>query len=485
MQTWGDDFVDLVYLDPPFNSKANYNILFGKEKDNKAQLTAFSDLWYWDDLATKRVEEIGNAVGHPAHRSIKGLHVALGDCGMMSYLSYMAERLVEIRRVLNNTGSIYLHCDSTMSHYLKIVMDDIFAQKNFRNEIVWRYGKMQNASKNYPRNNDYILFYTKTNTYTFNMLKGADSEYKERWKKYIKNNKIFYGDVKHKEDKMLMGRIKKIGKTEPLNDNTVLYDFDKEYKVLDNNWYISILKGNDKERTGYPTQKPLALLKRIIKASSNEGDLVLDPFCGCGTTIAAADRWDRKWLGIDISALAIDLVQGERFPHRKLRISGIPEDFKTAEIMVRNNPFDFEKWAITRIPGMLPNNKQRGDGGVDGRGMLYNWRTHKKDLKGTNGLVLSQVKGGSFHLGDLRDFLHTVEREKASFGVFITLSKVNSNNAKAEMQTAGDINIGVNTYKRVQLWSIEEYFDEKAKLPKLPPLADPVKGTVMNQSLFR
>jgi len=462
MQQWPDGFVDLCYLDPPFNSKTNYNVLFGKQRNNIAQTLAFTDTWHWDNTAKDRVGRIEKAVGHPAHRSITGLRTILGDCGMMAYLSYMAERLVEIRRVLKPTGSMYLHCDPTASHYLKVVLDDIFDKENFRNEIVWCYtGPGSPNMRQFSRKHDIIFFY----------VKG------EKW--------IFNTDDIRVPHKKLNTNRKGAAIADPLTPE-IRDVYLAKGKVPETWWStISPVGRLERERLGYPTQKPLALLKRIIKASSNEGDLVLDPFCGCGTTIAAADRWNRKWLGIDISALAIDLVQGERFPHQKLRVSGIPEDFKTAEIMVRNNPFDFEKWAITRIPGMLPNNKQRGDGGVDGRGMLYNWRTHKKDLKGTNGLVLSQVKGGSFHLGDLRDFLHTVEREKASFGVFITLNKVNSNNAKAEMQTAGDINIGVNTYKRVQLWSIEEYFDEKAKLPKLPPLADPVKGTVMNQSLFR
>ncbi len=158
MQQWSEGFVDLCYLDPPFNSKTNYNILFGKQSNNKAQAIAFKDTWFWDDKALERVSKIKKAVGHGAHQSITGLHFILGDCGMISYLSYMAERLIEIRRILKSTGSIYLHCDPTASHYLKVILDDVFGQKNFRNEIIWCYTTPANVKRYFPRKTDTILF---------------------------------------------------------------------------------------------------------------------------------------------------------------------------------------------------------------------------------------------------------------------------------------------------------------------------------------
>jgi len=218
------------------------------------------------------------------------------------------------------------------------------------------------------------------------------------------------------------------------------------------------------------------LLKRIIKASSNKGDLVLDPFCGCGTTIDAANELNRNWIGIDISPYAIDLVCKHRFEHKKIDVNGIPTGIVGAEKLAKDNPFDFEKWAITCIPGMLPNNKQRGDGGVDGRGTVYH------HIQGAKGLVLAQVKSGNFNLEQIRGFLHTVRREKATFGVFITLKKVTSPLAKAEVQTAGKLTIGANDFDKVQLWSIEEHF--KGNSVKLPPLANPYTGEGMNPSLF-
>ena len=227
---------------------------------------------------------------------------------MFSYLLFMASRLKECYRILKETGSLYLHCDLYASHYLKQILDAIFNQSGFRNEIVWCYGKMNNSSKNYPKNHDTIFYYTKSDDYTFNKLKKEDSEYKNRWLKYVIGNKIRYGNVKHKQDKMLQRRIDKVSKKlgRQIDRDDILFDFDEEFKQLDNNWVIPIIKGNSKERTGYPTQKPIKLLKRIIEASSNTGDVVFDPFCGCATTCLAAEELGRKWVGIDISKKAYE-----------------------------------------------------------------------------------------------------------------------------------------------------------------------------------
>lgn len=450
MQQWPDGFVDLCYLDPPFNSKTNYNVLFGKQRNNIAQALAFTDTWHWDDPASGRVNKIKKAVGHLAHRSITGLHTILGDCGMMAYLSYMAERLVEIRRVLKPTGSMYLHCDPTASHYLKVILDEIFGRENFRNEIIWCYTTPANVKRYFPRKTDTILFYVKSekSNYTFN-----------------------HDDVRvpYKRGSKLDGKGW---------DTGITYSKEEINKgKLVTNWWgdITPVQRLLKEMMGYPTQKPVALLKRIIKASSNKGDLVLDPFCGCGTTIYAADESNRNWIGIDISPYAVDLICKRRFKH-KINVNGIPTSIAGAERLVKDNPFDFEKWAITCIPGMLPNSKQRGDGGVDGRGTVYNY------IQGSKGLVLAQVKGGHFSLSQLRDFLHTVNREKATFGVFITLNEVTSPQARTEVQTAGKITIGANSYNKVQLWSIEDYFNKQ--FVKLPPLADPYTGKGMQPSLL-
>ena len=297
--------IDLIYLDPPFNKKKIFSAPIG----TTAEGASFKDIFTRQDVKEEWVQSIKEDY-FSIHRLLEAVRDIEGRQSYnFCYLCYMAIRLIECHRILKDTGSLYLHCDQTMSHYLKLLLDCIFGESNFRNEVIWRYGKMQNAKNNYPQNHDSLLFYTKNYDYVFNILKGGESEYRERWKKYIKNNKIYYRDMKHKNDKMLIARIEKKQKEGKLTDDTVLYDFDKEYKTLDNNWYVSIIKGNDKQKTGYPTQKPLALLERIIRASSNEGDVVLDPFCGCATTCVAAEKLNRQWIGVDISYKAFDLIR--------------------------------------------------------------------------------------------------------------------------------------------------------------------------------
>ena len=451
MGKWPDSCFDLVYLDPPFNSKANYNILFGRGggKDNLAQVMAFEDTWRWDDKAADRVDSIRRATAHPAHDAITGLHIALGDCGMIAYLSYMAERLFEIKRILKDTGSVYLHCDPTASHYLKVVMDAVFGHSNFRNEIVWRIGWIsgfKSQKRGWIRNHDTLLYYLRGQKAT----KRFNKEYIPYPQNYVRRD----------------GKAP-VGKGVPVEDTWNCSNAD----VLDS----IMIKSFSTEKLGYPTQKPVALLERIIKASSNEGDLVLDPFCGCGTTIDAANRLGRKWVGIDISPFAIDLVKHRRLKDSTIPVMGVPLDVASARTMARSAPFEFEKWAVSRIPGMAPNNKQVGDGGVDGRGRVY---------EATNGhaLVLAQVKGGKFDLDQLRAFLYTVKHNKAALGIYITLDKVTSRNAKAQASAAGTFKMGAKTYPKVQLWSIAEHFDDRE--PSLPALADPYTGKAMQRDIL-
>ncbi len=476
MRGWPDEIVDLCYLDPPFNSKSNYNILFGdKRGPDRQQVLAFEDTWHWDEAAADRTGAFERAVGNPAYAAISGLHTVLGNCGMMAYLSYMAERLIEIRRTLKNTGSIYLHCDPTASHYLKIVMDAIFGQSNFRNEIVWCYRKMPNKVQAFQRNHDVLLYYSKTENYCFNVVEGKMTEGSKRTfesgkrKGYNANNSkkmvtVFDWDKYHEAVR--------IGK---IPDDLKAVEF-KGGNPPEKDWWgdIKILGGPyNKEKVGYPTQKPIALLQRIIDASSNRGDLVLDPFCGCGTTIDAASRRGRKWLGIDISPFAIDLVKHRRLQDASIPVYGIPVDVETARAMARSKPFDFEKWAVTRIPGIMPNRRQVGDGGIDGRGKVLE----------TSGLVLAQVKGGKFVRGQLRDFLHTVHREKATLGIYITVDRVTSASALAEAREAGYFTLGANDYPKVQLWSMVDFFDHRK--PDLPSLADPFTGKPMQSDMLR
>lgn len=238
-----------------------------------------------------------------------------------------------------------------------------------------------------------------------------------------------------------------------------------------------MIKSFSKEKLGYPTQKPNELLKRIIRASSNEGDVVLDPFCGCGTTVYAARELNRQFIGIDISSFAIDLVRDKRLKDHTIPVYGIPQDLRSAEKLAREKPFDFESWAITRMPGFVPNTKQVADGGVDGRGKLADQPINHKSK-----LALAQVKGGKFSLGGLRDFTHVIDRDNAALGRYITLKPVSSSNARMESLSSGQIQVGASSYPRMLVWSIGEYFDNR--MPQLPTMSDPYTGKAMLPQLF-
>lgn len=499
--------VDLIYLDPPFNSNTDYNLLFGdggvksrRGGRKSAQVRAFDDTWRWDDVAAKRVDSLVRAAAHPAHKAVVGLRALIGEGGMLAYLSYMSERLAEMPRVLKRTGSIYLHCDPTASHGLKLVMDTIFGAANFRNEITWRRSNPKSLGTiNFPNCRDTILRYSKTETCTFNKVYGPhDPEYVRK-------------AYRHRDSR---GRYRLLPLLNP-NDNrpNLTYEFlgvtrvwrwtrermQREYeagvvvqtkpgavpqykkylsdspgRTITNDWHdIRPVLGN--ESLGYPTQKPLALLERIIETSTNPGEVVLDPFCGCGTAVAAAHKLNRKWAGIDISPFAIDLIAQKRFPEFKVPTEGYPYDLAGAAKLAKEQPFKFEKWAVTRVPGLAPNDQQVGDGGIDGVGYLL-----AKSEKGTD-QVLAQVKGGKYKIGELRDFMGTLARERAAIGVYTTVNPIRASGAKAETAKRGTLTLGATEYPRAQLWSIQDYFDNR--MPMLPALADPYTGKPVQGSL--
>ena len=445
--------VDLIYLDPPFKSNTNYNILFGSDDGGEsAQMRGFEDTWKWDRAASERVRDIENAPMNSLHAVMGAFRMVLGNSGMLAYLSYMGLRLLEMRSLLKPTGSIYLHCDPTASHYLKMLMDAVFGAGSFRNEVIWSYRRWSVASfQGFQRMHDCILCYMKRpGEAVFNV------EYEPASESYLRR----FGGKSNRKDPDNPTRVVHVDEpTRGMPRRDVWND-------------ISIIAGSARERIGYPTQKPVALLERIIGASSNPGDLVLDPFCGCGTTIEAAHKLDRRWIGIDISATAIDLILERRL--RPLGIVaeafGIPQSLADARKLAAEKPFDFEAWAVTRIPGLAPNERKRGDEGVDGRGRMLDQPADYESK-----LVLAQVKGGrSFHLGQFRDFLHVMERESAACGVFITLSPVTSGQARALAAEAGEVTVGAERYPRVQLWSIADYFEKRR--PHLPVLTDPYTG---------
>ncbi len=436
--------VDLIYLDPPFNSKSNYNILFGESNGVSAQVMAFEDTWTWDDKAEVRLEDLDRGkYPDKLKNTLKGLQVILGKVGMLAYLTYMAQRLYYCRFMMKDTGTIYLHCDPTASHYLKILMDSVFGADNFRNEIVWCYTGPSRADKDFPRKHDIILRYTKSDVWTFN----GDAV------------KVPY-------------ITKDTGNTKGTKKRVTL----RESSKIPESWWskFSPVGRIPSERIGYPTQKPVALLKRIIAASSNKGDVVLDPFCGCGTSVAAANAMGRRWCGIDISAFPVELIRFRLHDIRdKIKVDGIPRDLSAAR-MLAEKPFEFEKWAVMQIPGLLPNTKQTGDGGVDGRGWLENdIKDAIKPLKAKTPAVIVQVtKSVAVNLDKVRALAHSMEAKNALFGVYLTLEQIDITKAIRDVIiAAGSVEVGTRRYQRLQLYSIRELFD--GKKVDLPPLSTP------------
>ena len=507
MAHWPDASVDTIYGDPPFNSKATYSILWGQGGQDRgrqsAQLAAFTDMWHWGPEAEKRLETLLRP-GHPAERVIRAVLTYPGRTGMLSYLTYMAERLTEMKRILKPTGTLYLHCDETANHYLKMLLDCIFGPQNFRGEIVWFKGYRGTPRKNrYQQEHETVLFYTKSGTYTWNDVFGEyrDTDLK-RYNK-IDEDGNRYALVKRRRAN---GEIY-YGKTYPKGK--------LQGDVID----VPVLASTSKERLGYPTQKPLALLEMLIKASSNEGDIVLDPFCGCGTTIEAGLQFGRQVVGIDISVFALDVINNVRFAGKypPLPIKGIPTDFESAERLAQTKPFEFQKWAVWQT-GMMPSVKQTNDGGIDGKGILLNkptvtsgagdgqalaLRDAKSETEGAGAgqaralrdaksewteFAYAQVKGGTSrsYTSDVEAFCHVLNDNNAACGVFITLHPIGKRSrVHATAARLGTITVGNATYPRLQFWSIQEFYAHGTR-PNMPPLAAPYKDrtaqTLLNLS---
>ena len=446
--------VDLICLDPPFNSNANYYTIFrGSGLSIKPQIKAFDDMWLWDDESEERVRDIKNDIANPASKVIAAFEMIIPQSQMLSYTSYMAHRLFEMHRVLKDTGSIYLHCGPTASHYLKLVMDAVFGEKNFRNEIVWHYSSLSAARKYFPKKHDLILFYSKSKRWTFNH-NDVRIPYAESLK-----NRIQYkgsGFIKDAESSWV----------------------NEKGKIPDSVWEIPLLKGN--ERLGYPTQKPLSLYERMIKASSNPGDIVLDPFVGSGTTIEAARKNNRKAIGIDILPLALRLINRYRLiPHgvEIMPVQGVPVDMETATQLVESDPYKFQDWAISLIDGLVPNPKND----IDGFGMLRD-KPDNMDRKS----IIVQVTGGRGSQHAKFERLRTTIRNTAvAMGIFITLDTQTSQ--RNWIHDLEPVIMRETRYEPIQCFSIEEYYKngEKYEPPlRLPPLVNPLTGKPMQKTLF-
>jgi site-specific DNA-methyltransferase (adenine-specific) len=440
-----DEYVDLIYLDPPFNSKATYNVLFREKdgSDSPAQITAFEDTWHWDMAAAAAFKEL--QVGATKLSDvIEALRSFLGTNDMMAYLTMMAIRLVEMRRVLKKTGSIYLHCDPTASHYLKLLMDAVFGVKNFQNEIIWHYRRWTGESKRFQRMHDVILFYSK------------DTD-----EKYFEAPYVPYTDKSSKRKEHYHTRIK--------GDEVYITSVDPR-GVRDNDvWLISVINPAAKERLGYPTQKPEELLERIIEASCPEGGIVLDPFAGCGTTIAVAERLHRRWIGIDITHVAIQLMEqrlkdtfGDQLA--PYEITGHPTDLESARALAHSNRRQFELWALGLVGAHGDQDKKKGaDHGIDGA-IKFN-----DDQSGKSKKIIIQVKSGHVSVHQVRDLCHVVEREKAVMGVFVTLDPPT---LPMKKEAAGfgfytPEHYPDRTYPRMQLLTIDELLSgAEVKYPK-------------------
>lgn len=503
--------VDLVYLDPPFNSNREYSAIYEDETGRPLpdQIEAFNDLWTLDE---------------ERERAIRHMPILLRDAGidddvaefwkywvnalrkanpkLLAYLSYMTERLLPLRSIVKPTGSIYLHCDPSASHYIKVMMDGIFGHENFRNEIIWKRSHAHNSAKRWGPIHDVLLFYSRGKTYTWNRAyQEYDSDYIERyfkfddndgrgrywtgdltgagtrngpsgepWRGYDvrkkgrhwayapeeldrldKNNRIFWPKTKGAMPKLK--RYLKEAKGIPAQD--IILDVQS----------LQTMSSSFQESLGYATQKPVALLERIIKASSNEGDMVLDPFCGCASTLEAAHKLGRRWMGIDIAIHAIKRVAKVRLEDRlglkegrDFTIEGVPHNPEGAQDLWERDKHHFQKWAIEQVDGFVTTRKT-GDGGIDGR--LYFSVPKDNELKS----LVIEVKGGkNVNISVVRDLRGVLEREGAEMAGLIIMGDLGDRkmaNFHSEMAQAGDLKIGGVHYPRMQMLTVEEILQGK------------------------
>jgi DNA modification methylase len=505
-----DDSVDLCYIDPPFNSKRNYNQIYNNVgTEDRAQAQAFVDTWIWDEDAIQGFQEIlgneGNRFPAQTIELIKGLHKVIREGSLLAYLVSMTLRVVEIQRTLKSTGSFYLHCDPTASHYLKLLLDSVFVSQggDYKNEIVWKRsdakGDFGQGAQHYGRNTDTLLFYSKGSKITFN------PQYTPLAEEYVAN---FYRHVeegtgrRYKLDNMLgpggaakgnpfyevMGvsrhwrysreRMQKLideGRVIQTNPGTVpMFKryLDESLGVpVGNLWNdISLIRGHSKEKLGYPTQKPEGLLERIIGVSSNEGDVVLDAYCGCGTTITVAQRLKRQWVGIDITYQSIALMLRRleatfgKAALQTITLNGIPQDMESAKALANKADDrvrkEFEKWAVLTYTSnrAIINDKKGADAGIDG---IAYFKTAADD----NAKVVFQVKSGNVGRGDIAKLSGDMMREGAAMAAFVTLQEPTAP-MRAEAKSAGTYYhpLMQRNYDKIQIVTIKEIIEDEKRL---------------------
>ncbi|MGN6276322.1 MAG: DNA methyltransferase [Solirubrobacterales bacterium] len=499
--------VDLVYLDPPFNSNANYNVLFAAQDGSRstAQIKAFGDTWQWDRVAAAAYEDVVERGGEVS-RAMRAFRTVLGESNMLAYLAMMAPRLVQLHRALKPTGSLYLHCDPTASHYLKLLLDAVFGPQNFRNDIIWKRkagrGETNAAAIRFGVTADNLLFYAKSKKAPFHR------QYRESNPDYIA------AKFTHEDDDGR--RYRRDNLTSPSHRPNLVYEY-KGYSPPPKGWavsrermeemeaegrlyfppdksrriqrkrYLDELKGETvdslwddippinsqaAERLGYPTQKPEALLERIIEASTYPGDVVLDPFCGCGTAVAVAERLDRRWVGIDITYLATNLIKSrlvQAFGENvDFSVTGEPTTAEDAAKLAKEDPYQFEAWALGLVGARTTENKKGADRGVDGR-LIF----HEK-VGGKTREVIISVKAGRVSVRDVRDLRGVVEREDAEIGLLITMNEptqpMRTEAAAADFYRSGSEGVGTwGKHPRIQLLTVAELLE--GNRIDMPPLS--------------
>lgn len=485
-----DESVDLVYLDPPFNSNQDYNVLFAEQNGSRsaAQIEAFEDTWRWDQGAAAAYQEVVEA-GGSVSQAMQAFRTFLSESDMMAYLSMMALRLIELRRVLRPAGSIYLHCDPTASHYLKILMDAIFDPRNFQAEITWRRTGTHSDAKRWSPVADILLHYSKGAKFTWNPIHVPHSEryildkYRHQGldgRRYRLDNmtspkprpNMMYEWKGHasppfgwRYSKETMKRLDAEGRiwypdSKSKRPQLKRYLEEMPGVLVGNVWTdIDPINARAAERLGYPTQKPESLLERIIRASSNKGDTVLDPFCGCGTAIAVAQRLKRRWIGIDITHLAVTLIKhrlrdafGDRATYR---VIGEPVSLPDAEALAKQDPYQFQWWALGLVGARPVEQKKGSDKGIDGR--LY---FHDEAKGGKTKQIILSVKAGLTGVAHVRDLRGVVEREKAEIGVLISLQDP-TKPMRSEAAGAGFYVSRWGRHPRIQLLTVRELLDGK------------------------
>jgi site-specific DNA-methyltransferase (adenine-specific) len=493
-----DASVDLIYLDPPFNSNAGYNVLFksasGAGAD--ASIEAFDDTWTWGEASKNALLDIAAGTNRPLQVMMEAMRTGIGENPLMAYLAMMAVRLVELHRVLKDAGSLYLHCDPTASHYLKLVLDVVFGAENFRNEIIWKRTSPKGlAFTRFASNHDTILTVQKSLEATWNASYMPHSEaYVQRYSLVDENT-----GKRFQATSLLNPNKDRPNLTYEFGGHTKVWRWTRERmleadaaglvyhppgggvprekRFLDEQEGVPIsdvwtdippLNSQAQERLGYPTQKPRALLERIIAASSNEGDVVLDPFCGCGTAVDAAQKLGRQWIGIDITHIAIGMIENrmrEGYPGIAFETIGVPKDFASAERLAADDPHQFQQWVCWQVGG-FPRDKKGGDKGVDG------WFNYLAESGKIETGVISVKAGENVNPGMVRDLGEVMRRDKHRFGLFVMKGMPTKGmRDAAEAQEVIETEFG--RFPAMQFVTLAELF--QGIKPKLPPLISPVK----------